>query len=92
MADPPLVAAVIVTAREAMRAESVMYGRVDAGLRCRSISVSASREALPWKSSTARPRRKLCAPSPVVLTPTEVRACADKARKMWRSTPTRRSE
>ena len=42
-----------------MRAASVMYGRVEAGLRCLSTSVTASHEAIPWKSSTARPRRKL---------------------------------
>ena len=64
----------MVTAREALRAESVMYGRVEAGLRCRSTSVTASREAFPWKSSTARPRRKLWVPNPVADTPTEVRA------------------
>jgi hypothetical protein len=39
----------MVTARDAMRAESVMYCRVEAGLRCRSTSVTFSREARPWK-------------------------------------------
>ncbi len=77
---PEVAAADMVTARDAMRAASVMYGRVDAMLPCRSTSVTASRDALPWKSSTARPRRKLCPTSPSAATPTAVRACADRAR------------
>ena len=75
-----------------MRAASVMYGRVEAGFRCRSTSVTTSRGAFPWKSSTARPRRKLWAPSPATSTPTAVRALAVRARKTWLSTPAIRSD
>ena len=88
----PLETADMVTARAARRTESERYGRVEAALRCRSTSVTVSLDACPWKSSTARPLRKLWAPIPATSTPAEARAWEVSARKMWRSTPACRSD